>query len=40
MEMVLAFGEANLVKGGELNLDLIAELVLSIKKTRLYPGRG
>jgi hypothetical protein len=35
---VLAFGEANLVKGGKLNLDLFTELVSSIKKARLYPG--
>jgi hypothetical protein len=43
-EMVVAFGEANLVKRGEVlndgTLELIAELVPSIEKARLYRGRG
>ena len=43
-ETVLAFGEAKLVKRGEVlsseALDLIAELVPSIENARLYRGRG
>jgi hypothetical protein len=43
-ETVVAFGEANLVKRGEVlndeTLELIAELVPSIEKARLYRGRG
>lgn len=43
-EIVLAFGEANLVKrGGILNdatIALIAELIPSVEKARLYRGRG
>jgi hypothetical protein len=43
-ETVLAFGESNLMKQCEIlnsdTLDLIAELVPSIEKARLYRGRG
>lgn len=43
-ETVVAFGEANLVKRGKVlndeTLELIAELVPSIEKARLYRGRG